>query len=89
MYGLAQFRAKQPSPTNDRSLKSLPFPQTRRQIPRDRTGKGRLNFLHSLREDCNGIKLGDELERIGYKGKVKAGDIRTEPRKGGREIIAL
>ncbi|MCA3572543.1 MAG: Zn-dependent hydrolase, partial [Aestuariivirga sp.] len=27
------------------------------------------------REDRQGIKLGDELERIGYKGKHKAGDI--------------
>jgi beta-ureidopropionase / N-carbamoyl-L-amino-acid hydrolase len=28
------------------------------------------------REDRNGIKLGDELERIGYKGKHKAGAIK-------------
>ena len=30
------------------------------------------------REDRNGIKLGDELERIGYKGTVKAGDVRFQ-----------
>ncbi|MBL8790023.1 MAG: M20 family metallo-hydrolase [Rhizobiales bacterium] len=32
-------------------------------------------FAYS-REDRQGIKLGDELERIGYKGKHKAGSIR-------------
>ncbi len=32
-------------------------------------------FAYS-REDRQGIKLGDELERIGYKGKHKAGDIK-------------
>jgi N-carbamoyl-L-amino-acid hydrolase len=30
------------------------------------------------REDRQGIKLGDELERIGYKGKVKAGDVKFQ-----------
>ncbi|MGL4525788.1 MAG: Zn-dependent hydrolase [Aestuariivirga sp.] len=30
------------------------------------------------REDRNGIKLGDELERIGYKGTIKAGDVRFQ-----------
>jgi N-carbamoyl-L-amino-acid hydrolase len=30
------------------------------------------------REDRQGIKLGDELERIGYKGKHKAGDIKFQ-----------
>jgi N-carbamoyl-L-amino-acid hydrolase len=34
-------------------------------------------FAYS-REDRNGIKLGDELERIGYKGKAKAGDIKFQ-----------
>jgi beta-ureidopropionase / N-carbamoyl-L-amino-acid hydrolase len=33
------------------------------------------NFAYS-REDRNGIKLGDELERIGYKGRHKAGAIK-------------
>jgi beta-ureidopropionase / N-carbamoyl-L-amino-acid hydrolase len=28
------------------------------------------------REDRNGVKLGDELQRIGYKGEYKAGDIK-------------
>jgi beta-ureidopropionase / N-carbamoyl-L-amino-acid hydrolase len=32
-------------------------------------------FAYS-REDRQGIKLGDELERIGYKGKHKAGEIK-------------
>jgi N-carbamoyl-L-amino-acid hydrolase len=30
------------------------------------------------REDRNGITLGDELERIGYKGKAKAGEIKFQ-----------
>ena len=30
------------------------------------------------REDRQGIKLGDELERIGYKGKIKAGDVKFQ-----------
>jgi beta-ureidopropionase / N-carbamoyl-L-amino-acid hydrolase len=34
-------------------------------------------FAYS-REDRQGIKLGDELERIGYKGKHKAGAIKFE-----------
>jgi hypothetical protein len=44
--GLAQFRAKQPPPTADRSVRSLPFPRTRGSIPRDRADKGQLNFLY-------------------------------------------
>ena len=34
-------------------------------------------FAYS-REDRQGIKLGDELQRIGYKGKHKAGDIKFQ-----------
>jgi beta-ureidopropionase / N-carbamoyl-L-amino-acid hydrolase len=34
-------------------------------------------FAYS-REDRQGIKLGDELQRIGYKGKAKAGDIKFQ-----------
>ena len=30
------------------------------------------------REDRNGVKFGDELERIGYKGKAKAGSIKFQ-----------
>ncbi len=30
------------------------------------------------REDRQGIRLGDELERIGYKGKIKAGDVKFQ-----------
>ncbi len=30
------------------------------------------------REDRQGIKLGDELERIGYKGKLKAGEVKFQ-----------
>jgi N-carbamoyl-L-amino-acid hydrolase len=30
------------------------------------------------REDRNGIKFGDELERIGYRGKARAGSIRFQ-----------
>ena len=34
-------------------------------------------FAYS-REDRQGIKLGDELERIGYKGAIKAGDVKFQ-----------
>jgi N-carbamoyl-L-amino-acid hydrolase len=34
-------------------------------------------FAYS-REDRQGIKLGDELERIGYKGTIKAGDVKFQ-----------
>jgi N-carbamoyl-L-amino-acid hydrolase len=35
------------------------------------------DFAYS-REDRQGIKLGDELERIGYKGAIKAGDVKFQ-----------
>jgi N-carbamoyl-L-amino-acid hydrolase len=35
------------------------------------------DFAYS-REDRQGIKLGDELERIGYRGKIKAGDVKFQ-----------
>ena len=35
------------------------------------------DFAYS-REDRQGIRLGDELERIGYKGKARAGDIKFQ-----------
>jgi N-carbamoyl-L-amino-acid hydrolase len=35
------------------------------------------DFAYS-REDRNGIRFGDELERIGYRGKAKAGSIRFQ-----------
>ena len=30
------------------------------------------------REDRNGIRFGDELERIGYRGEIKAGDVKFQ-----------
>ena len=35
------------------------------------------DFAYS-REDRQGIRLGDELERIGYKGSIKAGDVKFQ-----------